>query len=171
MQPQFILRVVGIAALVVAVLFALLAVHYYLTQNIRAVMDDLSGKTRARGVAGARTRVSSDSRRSETHRSSRQNVAPAAGSVDSASPTAQPRRAEVTPAPQPMPMAFEDEDDTGTVLVGAVHSGASAAGDTSQKPSPAPETVPGDKPLFRITRSIVLIHSQEVIATSEEPLV
>ena len=54
MQPQLILRIAGIAALVIAALFAVLAVHYYFSQHIKAVMDDLSGKARAQGVAQVR---------------------------------------------------------------------------------------------------------------------
>jgi len=133
LTPQFILRVLGIAALVVAVLFAVLAVHYYLTQNIRAVMDDLSGKARARGVTSGRRRAA-ERTSSEGPRGHR--AKPAAAPV---------RQGEVEPAPQelafpePMPaaepvpaamagnaLAF-DEDEAGTMLVSATSLGALAA--------------------------------------------
>ena len=68
MSPQVILRIAGIALLVIGALFAFLAIHYFVSNDIRGVMDDLSGKARAKGVAGARGRAMSQGMRSSQSR-------------------------------------------------------------------------------------------------------
>ena len=193
MQPQLVLRIAGIAALVIAALFAVLAVHYYLSQHIKAVMDDLSGKARAQGVAQVRG-SSGGGRASGPRHAAR----PAAAAPE---PMSEPARvASVTPAPvseavgQAFASAFDDEDGSGTVLVAASHAAADvgqvageddiatlvdggfgAASDEDDlatmvaaegDASEGAGAVP-----FRLTKRIVLIHVSEVISTSEEPLV
>lgn len=179
--PQLILRVAGIAALVIAALFAALAVHYYLTQNIKAVMDDLSGKARARGVAGTKRRSVEDAGRGGKKRASRDAVA-RQGVVEEA-----PAVADAEQAGQPIFAAqVDDEDDAGTVLVAPTYAGAamSLSSEDDVATVVAPEdtqtgrvreggavdsdaAVPSSA-LFRMTRSLVMIHSQEVIAANEE---
>ena len=185
MSVQLILRIAGIAALVFSALFAMLAVHYYLSQDIKGVMDDLSGKARARGVAGARKRA---------HEASRPAAA-RSGRVATATPVERdeieeaPRMATDSPVPSaPMPML--DEDDVDTVLVAAtVRAGESTAGgavvpseagevaapayvrqksQTTDASVLAGEAAGAAPAIFRLTRSIVMIHSQEVIAASGE---
>lgn len=156
MSPQLILKIVGIAALVVSALFALLAVHYYLTQNIRAVMDDLSGKARARGVAGTRSRANAE-RGSGQHRPA---PAPAVkqGQVEPAAPA--------SPAMGDLFSALPEEDDGGTMLVAAASSVPTGA-QPQQPAQPAPQDVAPAS--FQLTRRVVLIHSREVIVANEEP--
>lgn len=168
MTPQVILRIAGIVALVVSVLFAVLAVHYYLTQNIRAVMDDLSGKARARGMAGTRARSMGEARGT---RRGEQAAARRPGA----------RKAEVTDEAPSVP-AFAadvpDDDDLGTKLVPATvgpaapggteaeatYETAADAGSTGDEDR-APETHGAG--LFCVTRRIVMIHAQEIIAPNE----
>ena len=163
MSLQVILRIIGIAALVVALLFAILAVHYYLTNNIRAVMDDLSGKARAAGVAGARRAIASDQRRSAPALG--RTVAPAEKSTVEPEPTP---AAEELAAQEPV---FIDEDDMGTMVVDFDFGAAQAEG-----PSASPERVPasasGSEPAagsiaFRVVRTIMLCDSDKIIAASE----
>ena len=158
MQPQFILRIAGIVALVIAALFALLAIQYYLSQNIRAVMDDLSGKKRARGVA----------RRGSTDAGGRRPGASRPSGGEAGAPV---RKAQVESAVQ-MP-AFADEEDLGTSLSSPMHGAeaplpavAEQAADVAQ----ASLTKENSAPAFRLTRSVVLIHAQEVIVANEEQL-
>lgn len=78
---------------------------------------------------------------------------------------------DAAPSAAPQPVVFEDEDDMGTVLVDALHAGDAGTAADVRPPVAAVAQEAGEQPLFRLTRSIVMIHSQEVIATSEEPLV
>lgn len=159
LTPQLILRMLGIAALVVAALFAVLAVHYYLTNNIRAVMDDLSGKARAQGVARTQRRAAKagEGKRSQTRRPARSKT-PASQTVATPAPAAAPEM----DLPQ---MVVVDDEGPGTQLV--------AAAAPRQMPAPQPvapkqaSATPAPA-TFRVTRRVVLIHSQEVIAASEE---
>lgn len=177
MTPQLILRVVGIAALVIAVLFAVLAVHYYLTQNIKSVMDDLSGKARARGVAGTKRRAVEEAGKGGK-RHMPHDTAAREGVVEEAS--AAPEAASVFAA------QIDDEDDVGTVLVAPTFAGAASAalseddagtamtsedaqaGRVSEGDAVAGGASELDSALFRVTRRLVMIHSQEVIAANEE---
>ena len=159
LTPQHILRVLGIAALVVAALFAVLAVHYYLTNNIRAVMDDLSGKARAQGVARTQRRAAKagEGKRSQTRRPARSKT-PASQPVATPAPAAAPEM----DLPQ---MVVVDDEGPGTQLV------AAAAPQQMPAPQPVAPKQAGATPApatFRVTRRVVLIHSQEVIAASEE---
>lgn len=163
MSLQVILRIIGIAALVVALLFAILAVHYFLTNNIRAVMDDLSGKARAAGVAGARRAIASDQRRSAPARG--RTVAPAEKS--DAAP--EPAQAAVEPAAQEP--VFIDEDDMGTVVVDFDFGAAQAEGQPAGFEG-APSSASGSEPAagtvaFRVIRTIMLCDSDKIIAASE----
>lgn len=146
MNLQTILRIAGIALLVVAVLFALLAIQYYLSRDIRSVMDDLSGKARARGVAssGSQGRQQSGARRSSSRR-------PARSERDEARPAAA--------APVQVREVVVD-DGPGTALVAAPVevAVASAPVQTNQGQALA------EQPIFQLTRSIVLTDAQEVIA-------
>ena len=178
MSPQLILRIAGIAALVIAALFAVLAVHYYLTQDIRGVMDDLSGKARARGVAGTRRRASERS----TAGPSRQGRAAAAvapvrqGEVQAAPAVAAP----ADPVPAPMPaFALADEAGPSTMLVAAGRTEGVVSAppahdvedDLETMVAPEGKEPPvGTSPSsgFHLTKSIVMIHSQEIIAEIEE---
>ena len=163
MTPQLILRIVGIAALVVSALFMALAVHYYLTNHIRAVMDDLSGKARAQSVASTRAQAVWEGRRGQTSR--RQTSAPKREAVVT--------QGTVTPAQTPMPEmpqvpapAFDDEDELGTVVVEADFTmQPAAAGQAATTTSPsdgAPSAV-----AFRVVKSIVLCDSNQIIAAEE----
>lgn len=178
MDMQLILRIVGVVLLVIAALFAVLAVHYYLTQHIRAVMDDLSGKARAQGVAQVRRDTAAPSRGGARRQA--RDATPA--TVDE--PAAAPARSAGVVEPAPVFQAFpEDEGDSGTVLVASAFSARPNEDDLATMVEPeavseddlATEVAPEEqassaRPTFRLTKRIVLIHSQEVIATSEEPL-
>lgn len=158
LTPQLILRMLGIAALVVAALFAVLAVHYYLTNNIRAVMDDLSGKARAQGVARTQRRSAKagEGKRSQARRQARSKAQ--AGQAATAPAPAAPEM----DLPQ---MVVVDDEGPGTQLV------AAAAPQQMPAPQPVAPKQAGATPApatFRVTRRVVLIHSQEVIAASEE---
>ena len=65
---QTILFFAGIAFIVLAVVLAIVAIAYYVKQDIRGVMDDLSGKARQRGgmSQGSASRRSSARRRKRT---------------------------------------------------------------------------------------------------------
>lgn len=163
MTPQLILRFAGIAALVVSALFTALAVHYYLTNHIRAVMDDLSGKARAQGVAATRARAVWEGQRGQTSR--RQASAP----KKEASVT----QGTVTPAQMPqveMPQvsapAFDDEDDLGTVVVDADFTtpsfAAGQAATTTSTSDGAQSAV-----AFHVIKNIVLCDSNQIIAAEE----
>lgn len=152
LNPQTILRIAGIALLVVAVLFALLAVHYYLTQDIRGVMDDLSGKTRARGVARARRGEQGSARRASTRRSTSQT------------PAAPVRTAAPTQATEPeWKVATDDGGRPASVPVEVI--AAPAARDAA--PAPARKVATEG---FVITRRIVLTGGPGLTTTGEEPL-
>ena len=146
---QTILRIAGIALLVVAVLFALLAIQYYLSRDIRSVMDDLSGKARARGVAssGSQGRQQSGTQRNSSRR------------------TARTRRDEARPmAAAPVQVREVVVDDgPGTALVAAPVEVAVASAPVQAKQNTQGEA-PTAQPIFQLTRSIVLTDSQEVIA-------
>lgn len=158
LTPQLILRMLGIAALVVAALFAVLAVHYYLTNNIRAVMDDLSGKARAQGVARTQRRSAKagEGKRSQARRPARSKTQ--AGQAATAP-------ASVAPEMDLPQMVVVDDEGPGTQLV------AAAVPQQMPAPQPVAPKQAGATPApatFRVTRRVVLIHSQEVIAASEE---
>jgi hypothetical protein len=147
MNLQTILRIAGIALLVAAALFALLAIQYFLSKDIRSVMDDLSGKARARGVAssGSQGRQQSTARRSGSRRPAR--VGRDEGRPAAAAPV-QVREVVV-------------DDGPGTALVAAPVEApvvANAPVQNNQGQAPAAQ------PIFQLTRSIVLTDSQEVIA-------
>lgn len=184
MSPQLILRIAGIAFLVIAALFALLAVHYYLTQNIRAVMDDLSGKARAIGVAGVRRRASEPGK--SATRPGRK--ATAVTSVHQGEVAEAPMGNGNSPAASPSMPAFDDEDSMSTALVaatvfsgermnsgtmvfgeaaGAVVPAASQIKEASETPVQVQKGAGVSPALFCLTRSVIMIHSQEVIADSE----
>lgn len=188
MTPQLILRIAGIAFLVVSGLFGILAVHYYLSQNIRAVMDDLSGKTRAQGVAGARRRASAERGRGVSRRPSRAaSMTPGQGEAEQA---VDESAFETGGALSAMP-PFDAEDDMGTVLVSVSsvtpdsatmrdEDGAAtmletdAAFGTSATPASATNDTDGlgidgtGVAAFRVTRRVVMIHATEIIAANEE---
>lgn len=163
MSLQVILRIVGIAALVVALLFAILAIHYFLTNNIRAVMDDLSGKARAAGVAGARRAIASDQRRSAPARG--RTVAPAE------KPGAEPEPAPAAEDPAAPEAVFIDEDDMGAVVVDFDFA-AEQAEEHPAGPESVPASASGSEPAagtvaFRVIRTIMLCDSDKIIAASE----
>ena len=184
MDMQLILRIVGIVLLVIAALFAVLAVHYYVTRHIRAVMDDLSGKARAQGVAQVRRDTAAPARGGAARQA--HDAAPAA----SAAPAAAPVRSAAVEEPAPLFQSLpEEEDGSGTVLVASAFNALPNEDDlaTIVEPEPADEddlatevaaeesAAPASAPAtsrtnFRLTRRIVLIHSQDVIASSEESL-
>lgn len=163
MTPQLILRFAGIAALVVSALFTALAVHYYLTNHIRAVMDDLSGKARAQGVAATRARAVWEGQRGQTSR--RQASAP----KKEASVT----QGTVTPAQMPqveMPQvsapAFDDEDELGTVVVEADFTTQSVAAGQVATTTSSSDGAPGAV-AFHVVKNIVLCDSNHIIAAEE----
>ena len=156
MSTQDILRIVGIVLLVVAVVFTVLAVHYFITNRIKEVMDDLSGKARAKGVAGAQKRTASQAKNkaaAQSGTSSQKKPAVTAGSVAEAPAAA----AEVAFA------AFDDEDDSGTVVVDA-NFGAKPA---QKKDTTDKAAAQSGKLAFRVIGSIVLCDSNQIIAAGE----
>lgn len=185
---QLILRIAGIAFLVVSGLFFILAVHYYLSQNIRAVMDDLSGKTRAQGVAGARRRAGAERGKGVSRRPSRAaSMVPEQGEAELPADESVPGTADALPAMPP----FDEEDDMGTVLVAVASVPAGFAApqgedgmatmletDAAFATSAASASAAHDNEAlgidgpgaasFRITRRIVMIHATEIIAANEE---
>ncbi len=166
MSPQFILRIAGIALLVIALLFVLLAIHYFVTNDIRGVMDDLSGKARAKGVASTRARAATEARRNTQARtrSDAKVTSPAVkkGAVveAEASPPVEPEVIE----PQ-FAVAIDDEDEMGTVVVD-VDFGAprpsTPQGETGNTSAPDEEVGAGTV-AFRVTRSIILCDSNQII--------
>ena len=160
MTPQVILRIAGIAALVVALLFAILAIHYFLTNDIRGVMDDLSGKARAKGVAGARGRAVSEGLRSAQ---ARRRTEPATKSLAVTKGTIEEAPSQQLEAPQMLEAApaFIDEDDMGTVVVDANFGAPAAIAYAAAEPD-------GDAPAgtvaFHVTRTIILCDSDKIIA-------
>lgn len=94
--PQAILMYLGIAALLVAVLFVALAAHTFFHEDIRGVMDDLSGRRRANAVGSAvsRRRTRTTTRRPHVEPA----VAGAGGQLATpATGTGGPARSQMTP--------------------------------------------------------------------------
>lgn len=163
MTPQLILRIVGIAALVVSALFTALAVHYYLTNHIRAVMDDLSGKARAQSVASTRAQAVWEGRRGQTSR--RQASAPkkeAAVTQGTVTPAQMPQ----VEMPQVSAPAFDDEDELGTVVVEADFTMQSVAAGQVATTTSSSDGAPGAV-VFHVVKSIVLCDSNQIIAAEE----
>ncbi|MDO5119549.1 MAG: hypothetical protein Q4D48_05635 [Coriobacteriales bacterium] len=163
MTPQLILRIVGIAALVVSALFTVLAVHYYLTNHIRAVMDDLSGKARAQGVAATRARAVWEGQRGQTSR--RQASAPKKeASVTQGTVTpAQMPQVEMPQVPAP---SFDDEDELGTVVVEADFTTQSVVAGQVATTTFTSDGAPGAV-VFHVVKNIVLCDSNQIIAAEE----
>ena len=157
MSTQDILRIVGIALLVVAVVFTVLAVHYFITNRIKEVMDDLSGKARAKGVAGAQKRTASQAKKkaaAQSESSGQKKPAVTAGSV-----------VEAPAAPAELAFAaFDDEDDAGTVVVDADFDAAPKVTTTDTTDKAAAWT---GALAFRVIGSIVLCDSNQIIAAGE----
>ena len=167
MSPQVILRIAGIALLVIGALFAFLAIHYFVSNDIRGVMDDLSGKARAKGVAGARGRAMSQGMRSSQSRRRSDGRAQAPAVTKGTVSTAESAESlfEGHEAPQPA-VALDEEDGMGTMVVD-VDFGAMAAPaqtDTSGGIAEPGQDSPAGAVAFRVTRSIVLCDSNQIIA-------
>ena len=163
---QLVLRIAGIAALVVSVAFVALAVQYYLSRDIRGVMDDLSGKTRARGVASGRGRTASARRTGNVRRPAPES-APVRVAPDAVQTGEQPAgstfaaaASESDSAPKaetfaPVPAArVREEADSGSTVVFGDEGPASSTGTSS----------------FRVTRSIVLVDCDRIITAEGERL-
>ena len=155
MSAQDILRIVGIVLLVIAVVFTVLAVHYFITNHIKEVMDDLSGKARAKGVAGAQKRTAAQAKKKAATQDKASGRKPAVttGSV-----------AEAPAAPAQMAFAaFDGEDDAGTVVVNADFGAKpQATKDTTDKAAASSGAL-----AFRVIGSIVLCDSNQIIAAGE----
>ena len=188
MDAQFVLRVVGIAALAIAALFAVLAVQDYLSQDIRGVMDDLSGKTRARGVAGVRRSAASDRRRETTRRAAATPVVAAVAADDAGTTSEESQVALVGKSGSGMsPSArgeggfgFEPsldeletmvepaEDELETMVEPAEDELETMVEPAEDELETMVEGAPDTG--FRVTRRVVHMSSQQVIAASEEVL-
>ncbi len=185
MSPQFILRIAGYVALGVSVLLAFLSVQYFFSHDIKGVMDDLSGKSRARGGTvrtGLGSRPSGHSRR-----------APSGSKKKNASSAPMPMPTTGSAAPD---FSTGVQDDVDTVLDTALRSVNNYVDDgksykkeaideigttleagvaypkkdgrTMSATLEAPTLVEADfaseAGAFRMVRRVVLIHSREVIA-------
>lgn len=106
--PQFVFMVMGITSFVVAAILLVVSVFYFVRNDVRGVMDDLSGKTRQVGASqGPRPRR----RASWARQTGRESMAPQAGipfSVQQS--TAMGQAGRQTPVSQSV------EDDLDTVL-------------------------------------------------------
>lgn len=160
---QLVLRIAGIAALVVSVAFVALAVQYYLSRDIRGVMDDLSGKTRARGVASGRGRTASARRTGNVRR-----PAPESAPVRVAPDAVQTGE---EPAGQTFAAAVAEADSAPKAEAFAPASAARVregadSGSTVVFGDEAP-AAPATASNFRITRSIVLVDCDRIITEGE----
>ena len=178
--PQLVFFVAGIVLLVVAVVLAIVAAVYFFRQNIRGVMDDLSGRTRQQHAG-------TDSRRSGRSKRHRDGVRAQGPDVvpDQAAPKApafvsQPAEDELDTVldtklrkvPQRYAAVSPDGGDANDDIPTVVTSLGQGPDDadvptTVESDDDIPtqvEAAPGDATgVFRVTRSIVAIHTNEVI--------
>ena len=163
MSAQRIIFYIAIALLVVAVLLAGVAVYVFFSQGILSVMDDLSGRTRDRGIGRERSR-----KRSRASNGGRANRS--AGSAQSDSPSSgvnssRPLVAEVTYDTD------DGSDDMPTVVTsvdayyakGYAQGGGGVDLSGGQNLNSSSATSSSAELLFRVTKRIVLTHSDGVI--------
>lgn len=168
MSMQDILRIAGIALLVIAALFVILAIHYFVTNDIRGVMDDLSGKARARGVAGTRRATAASQSRKAAQARERAGAKAAKPQVTKGTVASAQAEAPQPEASQAASVAI-DEDDMGTLVVDA-DFGAAPVGINKEAMggSPAPgQGASQGTVAFRVTRTIILCDSDKIIAAGE----
>lgn len=189
--PQLVFMILGIVLLVAAVVLLVVALVYYVRNDIRGVQDDLAGRAR-RGGGTARNHRTTARERS-TVRSTRPDVGQkSVMDVEAAGDIASPPLEDdldteldtkLRAVPQQMggvnSDAYDINDDIPTLVtsVGDYHQTNMA--DKSLNEADMPTTVDenedevptmverastGDAPVFVVTKSIVAVHSKEIIA-------
>ena len=191
--PQLVFIVLGIVALVVAAVLLIMAITYYVRNDIRGVQNDLSGKTRQGQAASASNR---SRRRHDTRRPS-QADAPSFAAVDPddeqvrnvAGGVVQPAEDEldtildtklrkVTGAVSISSDTYDVNDDIPTLVTSAGDYHNFSVPERNVNDEDAPTMVEGEeeelpteveaaaadgRPEFVVTRSVLAIHANEVI--------
>lgn len=188
--PQLVFMILGIVLLLAAVVLLVVALVYYVRNDIRGVQDDLAG--RARRDRGARARTTA--RRSTNVRRSNLvpgQVTPGGGNDATHGGAAQPAEDELDTeldtklrrVPQGMTGvnsdAYDVNDDIQTLVTSAGDYHRIDMTDKSLNEADMPTTVDknedevstvveqastGDAPVFVVTKSILAVHSKEIIA-------
>lgn len=172
MSPQRIFFILGIVLFVVAALLAVVAAYVFVSQDIRSVMDDLSGRTRGKNIEKLRDR---GSRRSRGNVAKGEAVAVVQSMAEIAEPSAGAPQSVPTDSNSAASMPEinydidDGNDDIPTVvtsmdqyhLKGYAFNGES--GDSRQDDSVGVADSAGDNTPFRVTKRIVLVHSDGVI--------
>ena len=189
--PQLVFMILGIVLLVAAAVLLVVALVYYVRNDIRGVQDDLAG--RARHGRGARSRTNSAPRRSNARPANvvpgqmnlgRGNDAAYGGSVQPAEDELDTELdTKLRRVPQGMTGvnsdAYDVNDDIQTLVTSAGDYHRIDMTDKSLNEADMPTTVDknedevstvveqastGDAPVFVVTKSILAVHSKEIIA-------
>lgn len=172
MSIQQIFFFAGIAAFVLAVVFAAIAGYVFVTKDIRSVMDDLSGRSRERNILGLRGGANVRPKGGARHSEAVQHNSSADGS-DSVSGGIQANQVPQSSA-APIPVVNFDiddgSDDIPTVVTSfdqyhsvsyAENEGGDIAADGDLATVVDAQAVAS--PSFKVTKRIVLVHSEGVI--------
>ena len=189
--PQLVFMILGIVLLVAACVLLVVALVYYVRNDIRGVQDDLAGRAR-RGGGAARNRRTTGRERSAVRRTRPDVGQRPLMDVEAASGIASPSvednldtelDTKLRAVPQRMrgvnSDAYDVNDDIPTLVtsVGDYHQTNMA--DKSLNEADMPTAVDenedevltiveqastGDAPVFVVTKSIVAVHSKEIIA-------
>lgn len=182
LTPQAIVLFLGIAALLVAVVFAILAAQYYFKNDIRAIMRDLGGAGPASARAGS---GGSSTRRRTRRRRESAASAPAAVSATAGASTnpvvgttsEDGVETEVDSVLRDSGRAVVDfkrdkidgNDDIETVVSSPYeyHQNAGSTGfEGDDLPTSVASEDEAEQRTFVLTRSVVVISSKEVITES-----
>ena len=191
--PQLVFMVLGIVALVVAAVLLVMAIAYYVRNDIRGVQDDLSGKTRQGQATSATNR---SRRRRDTYHPAQvdtpsfaavdpddeqvRNVAggvvqPAEDDLDTVLDT---KLRKIANAGAVSSDTYDVNDDIPTLVTSAGDYHNSSVPERNVNDEDAPTMVEGEegelpteveaaaadgRPSFVVTRSILAIHANEVI--------
>lgn len=176
--PQNVLLIVGIVSIVVAVVMAILAAVYYTRNDIKSVMDDLSGRTRRNAGVGETTRRRRQ--RTRGNISSQRNatddavVQMAVGAVTA--PSEDDLETLLDSKLQPGVQetyevnndSYDVNDDMPTVAMTVSEYHQNNVTQTSMEDADSPTVLDGVETegasVFVVTRSIIAIHSNEIIA-------
>lgn len=184
--PQLVFMVAGIVLLVTSFVLLVVALVYYVRNDIRGVRDDLAGRTR-RGEGATRDRRAATRRRSNAGVARTSVGRRAAGVPDDLVADAQPEEDQVETvidtklhgAPQNAAGissdAYDVNDDIPTLVTSVGDYHQTNMSDKSLNDADVPTLVEeggegvaarragDDAPSFVVTKSILAIHSNEII--------
>lgn len=172
MSIQQLFFFAGIAAFVLAGVFAAIAGYVFVTKDIRSVMDDLSGRSRERNIlslrGGANVRPKGGARLSEVAQPNSNAVG--SYSVSGGMQADQMPQSSATPMPVVNFDIDDGSDDIPTVVTSfdqyhsesyAKNEGGDIAADDDLATVVDGRAVAS--PSFKVTKRIVLVHSEGVI--------